>query len=177
MKFKHGRSGTPEFTAWTKIQQNCYNPNAKGYKTNGALGIVVCDAWLEDFMAFFRDMGRRPPGTVLTRLNPKGNYEACNCVWMDVNEAKAISLSKAQKARKGTRKGSEVDFPCGHPRSEENTRVSMRKNKKEGGDKIPHRMCRQCGLERSRKARLRRGKDYANSYAREWRARKKAEKQ
>ena len=48
----HGLSGTKLYRRWTSIKQRCYNPNRKDYKWYGAIGVTVCDEWLNSFEAF-----------------------------------------------------------------------------------------------------------------------------
>lgn len=71
----------PEYTTWWGMHQRCYNPNAAGYKNYGARGITVCDAWMT-YSAFIRDMGLRPAGTVLDRVDSDGPYNPDNCRWV-----------------------------------------------------------------------------------------------
>lgn len=71
------------------MKERCYNPNNKSYADYGGRGIVVCDRWLERIENFVEDMGDRPPGMTLDRIDPNGNYEPSNCRW----------LSKADQAR------------------------------------------------------------------------------
>lgn len=58
----------------------CYNPKDIRYPNYGGRGITVCERWhtLENFLA---DMGKRPPGLTLDRLDNDGNYELSNCEW------------------------------------------------------------------------------------------------
>lgn len=65
------------------MKTRCYNPRATSYPKYGARGIRVCAEWRTNFAAFLRDMGDRPPGTTLDRIDPTGNYEAGNCRWAD----------------------------------------------------------------------------------------------
>ena len=75
----HGRSNSPEHYSWRAMKQRCCKPYATGYEYYGARGIWVCERWLNSFSAFYQDMGPRPEGCSLDRINVDGNYEPGNC--------------------------------------------------------------------------------------------------
>src|ERR1035441_2472634 len=65
--------------------RRCYSPLCIEYTYYGARGIRVCEEWLE-FPLFLADMGIRPEGMTIDRLNPDGNYEPGNCRWADAHQ-------------------------------------------------------------------------------------------
>lgn len=77
----HGYSSTPTHTSWAGMKQRCFDPNATSYPRYGACGITVCDRWVNSFENFLADMGERPDGYSLDRIDPEKNYEPGNCRW------------------------------------------------------------------------------------------------
>jgi hypothetical protein len=64
----------------------CYRKSQPDYDSYGGRGITVCDRWRNSYKDFLADMGERPEGTSIDRLNTNGNYEPCNCKWSTAEE-------------------------------------------------------------------------------------------
>ena len=75
----------PMYKAWTGMRQRCNNPNNTAYPNYGARGIKVCERW-NDFALFVADVGERPKGMTLDRIDPNGNYEPNNVRWATKSE-------------------------------------------------------------------------------------------
>ena len=67
------------------MKQRCLNPKCADYRYYGARGIEVCDRWLA-FENFLADMGDRPDGRTLGRIDNNSDYGPSNCGWFTIVE-------------------------------------------------------------------------------------------
>ena len=81
VKVQGGLSTSPTYRSWSCMKQRCYDKYSVNYYRYGGQGTSVCDKWLESFNNFLHDMGERPKGKTLDRIDPFGNYELSNCRW------------------------------------------------------------------------------------------------
>lgn len=81
----HGHAGvktiTKTYYIWRMMKDRCYRANNRSYKYYGGRGVYVCDQWRNDFARFLADMGEKPDGLWLHRINTDGPYSPDNCRW------------------------------------------------------------------------------------------------
>ena len=90
---KHGatigaRDGNfdPMYRIWLSVRQRCYNQSHPHYHRYGGRGIVMCDAWRDSFAQFRDDLGVRPQGASLERIDNDKGYEPNNVRWASRKE-------------------------------------------------------------------------------------------
>ena len=102
----------PLYRCWASMKNRCYNKNdVKNYELYGARGIKVCDRWIGEngFWNFVNDMGQRPDGYSLDRIDTNGDYSPENCRWASARE-QALNRRTASVANIGGKKVTASDL-------------------------------------------------------------------
>lgn len=86
----------PEYSSWQAMKTRCYNKNHLHYGDYGGRGIKVCERWKSSFPNFIQDMGPKPDGYSLDRIDTNGDYCPENCRW--------VSWQKQQNNKRNNRK-------------------------------------------------------------------------
>ena len=109
----HGLSKTPIYMVWRGMRRRCYNTKDISYSYYGGRGIKVVERW-HDFENFYLDMGDKPTGMQLDRIDNDGDYGPANCRWVtptENNNNKRNNLIYHEIIPDGTRFGTRRVFP------------------------------------------------------------------
>lgn len=82
----HGYKHTSIYNIWSAMKARCYLSTRDNFKYYGGRGITVCPRWRNSFVNFLKDMGERPEGLSIDRIDNDGNYEPSNCHWATRSE-------------------------------------------------------------------------------------------
>ena len=82
---KHGYEATPTYNTWRCMIARCTRPNNHNYANYAGRGISVCERW-RIFANFLEDMGPKPEGLQIDRIDNEGNYGPENCRWVTPKE-------------------------------------------------------------------------------------------
>lgn len=100
---KHGLSGTPSYSTWKSMVSRCTDPRNASFNFYGLIGISVCREWLE-FEKFITDMGARPEGMTLDRIDSAKGYFKENCRWATLHQQNTNRKSNVNITHNGQTK-------------------------------------------------------------------------
>lgn len=108
-KYKRVVNGqrTPTYYSWCSMKSRCLREADPDYHIYGGRGITICDRWVNSFDNFVDDMGFRPEGTTIDRINPDGNYEPGNCRWATPKQQTDNRIMRKRTGKRNLQNGTE----------------------------------------------------------------------
>lgn len=94
----HGQRFTPTYQTWLNMIQRCTNPKASYYYRYGGRGITVCLRWRESYENFLFDMGTKPEGLTIDRIDSNQGYFPGNVRWASQQE-QAVNKDQVRNAK------------------------------------------------------------------------------
>lgn len=82
----HGQTNSRTYRIWVQMRRRCRDPRSSSFCRYGAIGITVCDRWLNSFENFIADMGECPEGMSIERKENSIGYTPDNCKWATSEE-------------------------------------------------------------------------------------------
>jgi hypothetical protein len=82
----HDSEASPTYHSWSAMKERCNRTRHPAFQRYGGRGITVCDRWMYSFENFLADMGERPEGLSIDRIDNSKGYEPGNCHWATTKE-------------------------------------------------------------------------------------------
>jgi len=104
IKKTHGMTGTKEYKTWCRMKNRCYNKRDNSYPRYGAVGIIICDNWVNSFEKFYLDIGDAPSEDhSIDRIDSTKGYSSQNCRWATIyeqaNNKKSVTIYGGKNLR------------------------------------------------------------------------------
>jgi len=90
---RHEKTGA--YRSWKAMRNRCRYPSCAGFAYYGGKGITVCERW-DSYENFLADMGPRPKGHSIERIDANGNYEPGNCIWLPTKQQRRTRRDSGQ---------------------------------------------------------------------------------
>jgi hypothetical protein len=84
--WRGGKVSHPLYWVYNDMVARCSRQTHQRWENYGGRGITVCQSWRDDFWNFVADMGERPAGLTLDRINNDAGYSPENCRWATYSE-------------------------------------------------------------------------------------------